>query len=251
MHVKKFIALMLACVTLTALPGCHIKAAEELYSPPKRSEAYRGLQIKIDEVMDGLDYSAPIAGENQQTVQLADLNGDGTNEYILFAKGTAEQPMQIFIFDQVNGEYSLLDSVSASGAAFEQVEYVQMDDKPGLEMVVGYQLSGEVMRIVSVYSLHGTQMEQLIRTHYAKFVCCDLDVDKKSELLVLRQKHSEPSRFRALYEQEIRDLLPNDVADDPVAVATLSALFKMPPQFWAIWREELYKAVEAQKKSSE
>ena len=52
-------------------------------------------------------------------------------------------------------------------------------------------------------------------------------------------------------EQEIRDLLPNEVAEDPVAVATLSALFKMPPQFWEIWREELYKAVEAQKKSSD
>ena len=52
-------------------------------------------------------------------------------------------------------------------------------------------------------------------------------------------------------EQEIRDLLPNEVAQDPVAVATLSALFKMPPQFWEIWREELYKAVEAQKKSSD
>lgn len=52
-------------------------------------------------------------------------------------------------------------------------------------------------------------------------------------------------------EQEIRDLLPNEVSEDPVAVATLSALFKMPPQFWEIWREELYKAVEAQKKSSD
>ena len=52
-------------------------------------------------------------------------------------------------------------------------------------------------------------------------------------------------------EQEIRDLLLNEVAEDPVAVATLSALFKMPPQFWEIWREELYKAVEAQKKSSD
>lgn len=186
MHIKKFIALMLACVALTTLAGCHIKAAEELYSPPKRSEAYRGLQLKIDEVMDGLDYSAPIAGENQQTVQLADLDGDGANEYILFARGATEQPMQIFIFDQINGEYRLLDSVCASGAAFEQVEYVQMDDNPGLEMVVGYQLSGEVLRVVSVYSLQGSQMEQLVRTSYAKFVCCDLDVDKKSELLVLR-----------------------------------------------------------------
>ena len=49
-------------------------------------------------------------------------------------------------------------------------------------------------------------------------------------------------------EQEIRDILG---VDDPFAVAVLSSLAKMPPQFWELWREELYKAVEAQKKSSE
>lgn len=49
-------------------------------------------------------------------------------------------------------------------------------------------------------------------------------------------------------EQEIRDILG---VDDPFAVAVLSSLAKMPPQWWELWREELYKAVEAQKKSSE
>lgn len=49
-------------------------------------------------------------------------------------------------------------------------------------------------------------------------------------------------------EQEIRDILG---VDDPFAVAVLSSLVKMPPQWWEIWRKELYKAVEAQKKSSE
>lgn len=49
-------------------------------------------------------------------------------------------------------------------------------------------------------------------------------------------------------EQELRDILG---IDDPFAVAVLSSLAKMPPQWWDLWREELYKAVEAQKKSSE
>lgn len=50
-------------------------------------------------------------------------------------------------------------------------------------------------------------------------------------------------------EQEIRDILG---VDDPFAVACLSALAKMPPQWWELFREELYKKVdEAQKKSSE
>ena len=49
-------------------------------------------------------------------------------------------------------------------------------------------------------------------------------------------------------EREIQDILG---VEDPFAVSILSALAKMPPEFWAAWREELYKAVEAQKKSSE
>lgn len=49
-------------------------------------------------------------------------------------------------------------------------------------------------------------------------------------------------------EQELRDILG---VDDPFAVAVLSSLAKMPPQWWDLWREELYKAVEAQKKSSD
>lgn len=50
-------------------------------------------------------------------------------------------------------------------------------------------------------------------------------------------------------EQEIRDILG---VDDPFAVACLSALAQMPPQWWELFREELYKKVdELQKKSSD
>lgn len=49
-------------------------------------------------------------------------------------------------------------------------------------------------------------------------------------------------------EQEIRDILG---VDDPFAVAVLSSLAKMPPDWWELWREELYKAIEAQKKSGD
>ena len=49
-------------------------------------------------------------------------------------------------------------------------------------------------------------------------------------------------------EREIQDILG---VEDPFAVSILSALAKMPPEFWAAWREELYKAVETQKKSSD
>ena len=95
---KGRIVSILVLLSALLLSGCAVRTVEELYSLPKRSREFQSLQASIDIAMAGLEYSAPTSGENQQTVQIADLNGDGTNEYLVFAKGTSEKPMQILIF---------------------------------------------------------------------------------------------------------------------------------------------------------
>jgi hypothetical protein len=52
--------------------------------------------------MAGLSYCAPSAGEHQQTVQITDLDGDGVDEYLLFAKDEVNQSLQILIFQIMN-----------------------------------------------------------------------------------------------------------------------------------------------------
>lgn len=185
MH-RKRIWVLLLLMAVAFLTGCNMRTVDELYCLPKRSEAYTNLQSLIDRAMVGLEYNAPLSGENRQTVQMADLDGDGAVEYLLFAKGSADKPLQIFIFGGDDEEYVLLDTIESTGSAFEQVEYVQMDDHGGVEIVVGRQLSDQVLRSVSVYSMINGQMEQLMTANYSKFVCHDLDSDAFSELLLLR-----------------------------------------------------------------
>ena len=81
----KFIALALLMAML--LGGCAMRTVEDMYRVPRRSEDYNNLQSAIDSAMTGLEYAAPVSGENQQTVQMADLDGDGMQEYLLFARG--------------------------------------------------------------------------------------------------------------------------------------------------------------------
>ena len=178
----KLLMLLLASMLLS---GCAMQTVDELYSPPKRSEEYNYLQEAIDSAMGGLGYSAPLSGENQQTVQMADLNGDGIAEFLLFAKGTDEKPLKIMIFSQQEDGFSLLHTIESSGYAFDQVEYVQMDDRPGYELVVGRQVSDQILRFVSIYSFAGNTRETLMAANYSKFLTCDLDEDSYSELLVL------------------------------------------------------------------
>ena len=82
--------LFLALLTALLLSGCGMRTVDQMYALPKRSDTYNELQSVICQAMSGLVYSAPTAGDNQQTVQMADLNGDGRDEYLVFAKGSME-----------------------------------------------------------------------------------------------------------------------------------------------------------------
>lgn len=179
---KGIFGALLAALLLT---GCSMQTVDKMYCLPKRSEEYNNLQSVIDKAMIGLSYCAPLTGENQQTVQMADLDGDGVMEYLLFAKGSAEKPLQILIFQRTEEQYTLAWSIESYGAAFDQVEYVQMDGQPGVELVVGRQLSDQILRAVSVYTFSSGQAEELVTANYTKYLCCDLDLDTVSELFVL------------------------------------------------------------------
>ena len=183
---KRIFGLLLAVAAALMLVGCSITTSEQLYSLPKRSEDYNNLQSAIDRAMTGLEYCAPLTGENQQTVQMADLDGDGAQEYLVFAKGSAEKPLHILVFDEVDGTFQNVDVLESNGTAFEQVEYVAMDNKEGVELVVGRQISDQLTRSVSVYTFSGGEAEQLLNTNYTKFVTVDLDMDSKTEVFVLR-----------------------------------------------------------------
>ncbi len=181
------LALLVACL----LCGCRMRTAQELYCLPKRSQAYQDLQNVIDRSMSGLEFCAPLSGENRQAVQQADLNGDGQQEYLLFAKGSGELPLKILVFSQDGAHFVLQQTIESNGTAFDMVEYAQMDGKDGMELVIGSQLNDRVLRSAAVYSFSGSQLQKLIVSPYTKYLTTDLDLDGSRELMVLRPGAAE------------------------------------------------------------
>lgn len=175
------------------LCGCAFRTVDEMYALPKRPDSYHDLQSVIDAAMSGLEYLSPRSGENQQSVQSADLDGDGENEYLIFAKENAQQPLRILIFKNQADTYVHLDTISCNGSAFDRVEYTQMDDKPGVEIIVGRQLNDQVLRFVSVYSMQNGQIQQLLNTGYSQYLPVDMDEDSLYELFILRSGPEEDS----------------------------------------------------------
>ena len=181
---------MLAAALL--FTGCTMRTVEEMYALPKRSEEFNEMQSAIDTAMYGMTYASPQSGENQQTVQMADLNGDGTDEILVFAKGASQKPLQVLIFTQdEDGRVRTMETIGSNGLAFEQVEYVDFDDQPGKELVVGIRVGDQVQRSVSVYTFHNGDAELMLMNGYSKFVTCDLDENGRAELMVLRPGEQE------------------------------------------------------------
>ncbi len=183
---KKRIVSVLALAAALLLSGCAMRTVDEMYAIPKRSAEYNNLQSAIDSAMYGLTYSAPVSGDHQQSVQMADLDGDGVEEYLVFAQGPSAKPLQILIFRQAeDGACKLVEVIENAGSAFEQVEYVNMDDKPGLELVVGRRVSDQIPRSLSVYSFREGDSSLMLMVGYSRFLTYDLDRDGLGELMVI------------------------------------------------------------------
>ena len=191
---KKKNIVWLIVISVLLLCGCEMRTVDQMYVPPKRSDDFNSLQTAINSAMVGMEYSAPVSGENQQIVQTADLNGDEIQEYLLFAKGGSDRPLHILVFSMENEEYVHTQSIDLPGTAFDKVEYAQIDGKPGEELVVGSQVSDQVSRSVYVYSFAKGEAEQLVTEDYQNFLTVDLDTNGKSEVFVLRAGSTEADR---------------------------------------------------------
>jgi len=192
--VKKAIRVLSLLMAALLLSGCTMRTVDEMYRLPRRSETDDHLQSAIDAAMADLNYAAPIAGENQQTVQMADLDGDGEVEYIVFARDSVNKAIRILIFDQEKEAFTLKSVIESHGSAFEQVEYVNIDNNPGVEMVIGRLVSDQVLRSLSVYSFSEGSPEQIMTSSYLKFLSCDLNEDGNTELMLIQPGETEADR---------------------------------------------------------
>lgn len=200
MRKKDWLVGVLTLLLALVLSGCFVKTVDELYTLPKHSDEYNNLQQAIDQLMaQGAAYSAPVSGANQQSVQLADLDGDGEDEAIVFLKTGGEKPLGAYIFDLVDGNYENIAVIEGSGSAFASADYVQLDNEGGLEIIIGRKLSDQVLQSMSVYSLTDSRVVELMSANYTEYTVADLDGDGMRDIFLIRFDAEQPQAAAELY----------------------------------------------------
>jgi len=178
---------LICLVLLLCLSGCYLKTGEELYSLPQPPEDYLDLQNALSAILDeGAEYAAPVSGANRQSVQLVDLNADGEKEAVAFFRGTGDRPLRLCIFQKAADTYQLCATIDGAGSAIDSVEYINIDGRPGLEIILGWQVSDSVAQYLGVYALDGWRVTELMSASYSEYCTVDLDSNGQSELFLLK-----------------------------------------------------------------
>ncbi len=202
---KKYILALLAVLLLLIFgTGCSRQPADTLYALPRQPDEYYELQSAIDQVLGkGTAYAGPLTGSNQQAVQLADLDGDGEDEAIVFIKVSGTKALRACIFDNgEDGTYKNTAVIEGDGSAFDAVDYIQMDGEPGLEIIVGRQLSEQISQSLGAYAYRDGRLVELMTANYAEYTVVDLDGDDCRDIFILRQEADDRTGVAELYRYE-------------------------------------------------
>ena len=181
--IRRAVLLWMLAALLWVLSACGMNnSVEDMFTLPRVPDEYTGLNQQIEQMISGgYEYAAPTAGQNIQSVQMVDLNGDGTQEAVVFLrKANDEKPLKILVFEKPNESYELLCTVESSGSVY----YEDLTGDGRNELVVGWRISSTVQN-VTVYNI-GREAIPLMSSSYTRFVVQNLNAYEPPALFVMR-----------------------------------------------------------------
>lgn len=202
---KKGIKLLWLGLLLLMTAGCSLHSPEELYTLPEPPAEYKSLDTRIQETMSalGAEYAAPLTGNNIQTVQLQDIDGDGEEEAIAFFRVTGDaKPLKVYIFKQ-NGDnsYDTYAVIEGEGTAIYSINYENLGGSGAAEVVVSWRMS-EKVHSLAAYAVTANSVTELMRTGYTRYKLIDIDMDNRQEIIVLQVDSAEGKSRAELYDYQ-------------------------------------------------
>ena len=202
---KKILSAMAVWLLFSLCAGCSFKGPEEMYTLPKPPAEYNNLNTCIQQTMEqlGAEYAAPLAGDNAQTVQLVDLDGDGVEEAVACFRVPGDpKPLKVQIFKLGSDEsYHSYAVIEGEGTAVYSIDYENLGDSGELDVVVSWRMSDRVHTLAAYCTRNGTVSEWM-RTGYAGYRVLDIDMDNQKEILVLQMDATEATGRVELYDYQ-------------------------------------------------
>lgn len=198
--IKKLILSALVLMTAAGFSGCAAMLyGDGLLVLPGLPNEYVDLQQQIDKVLStGALSAAADSGENRQSIQLVDLDGDGGNETVAFFRQT-DGSFLIKAYKKEDESYVEIGSAEAVGLSLHSIYYPTISATGQKCIAVCWGIDDSNNYGMEIYYFDGGGMESLLNVRYSGVMVGDLYGDGLDELCFVSKDRSGSGLVFSVY----------------------------------------------------
>lgn len=187
---------LLCCILSAAmLSGCAQigTSVEGLMTPPKLSDEQTEIkQALINSVGRNVKLKYPKTGEYRSAYVIADIDGEGTDEALVFYEKTGVTPsepvVRMAVLDKtVDGKWNAVFDAVGDGSDIDKVLIGRLGEKDTPMIFIGYSLVGTGDKYLTGYTYSDGAISKIMGTPYVSADITDLAEEKGDELAVLKR----------------------------------------------------------------
>lgn len=196
MKFKRIIGLLCVICFIISSSGCSLNffSVESLMKPPTQPGENGEVQKAFLKLMGdkNIQLKAPQSGEYQTAFILRDLNGDASDEAIVFyTDSSVDATVRMSLLECVNDTWVICADIKGSGNGVQDVSFSDYDENGSFEIFVGWSLfDSKSTKIVSVYGVslgkNGIyELNTLGNEYYSTKSFFDVNGDGKQDLALI------------------------------------------------------------------
>lgn len=203
--IKRLACAILVFILAFSLCGCNFFASEtaELLSPPSLSGELYPISEAIRISAGGVyKFEYPSRGDYRSAVVQSDINEDGIFEAFAFYSITEGDitVMNVNALVCKDGVWKSLAQQKIVAGGVDKIDFCDLDGDGVKEILVGWEIYGTSEMQLGVYSMDENTLTQRMLQRYTHFVTCDLDEDKRNEILIIKANSAEQMNSANLFE---------------------------------------------------
>lgn len=199
------------CISSLILGGCTINMnAEEIMSAPKMSVTQENIQSIIKENLgEGIKLLKP---QNiNSPIQFIDVDNDDQDEIVVFyAFENESNLLRIAVFDYVDDELKVYNTIKANGFDFDKVFFKDIDGDKNLEIVLGYEIEKYMPKGLNIYKYEDDDLVEIFSETYDQMITYDIDSDNIDEILLTKKDREKVISNLNIYKYKKGKMVKSD-----------------------------------------
>lgn len=181
---------IIACLILIlTLSGCTTERVEGSLRVPEMPAEFIEFNDELSKIKaQGLELVTPQGGTNRQSVQLADLDGDGVDEGIAFFREMANSyKCYAYVLKKNDDGYEIMTKIEGAGDTVDNVAYADMLGNGNNDLIIGWSVSDSDARSVTVHTVMENDIKKLCEIAGLYYLTYDINGDVISDLCVVSE----------------------------------------------------------------